>query len=71
MKLVESKNWNRRDFTGVYECEHCGDIVQGYGYDDANFYNNVIPGMQCKKCGKKSESAKEKLVPRHSPDLVM
>lgn len=54
MKLIERKNQHRRDFTGIYECEHCGHKKESYGYDDSNFHNNVIPNMECKKCGKKS-----------------
>lgn len=43
---------NRRDFRAIYECEHCNDTHEGYGYDDDNFHRNVVPGMVCKKCGK-------------------
>ena len=44
----------RRDFTAVYQCEFCGHEEENYGYDDANFHNNVIPNMTCKDCGKVS-----------------
>jgi len=54
MKIKEIKSQNRRDFVAVYECEHCGHIHEGYGYDDANFHNNVIPNMECEKCNKKA-----------------
>ena len=34
---------SRRDFRADYECEHCGFVVENeYGYDDANFHQNVI-----------------------------
>ena len=46
---------NRRDFNAEYECEHCGNIIIGRGYDDTNFHYNVIPEMKCKKCGKKAD----------------
>lgn len=52
MRIKEIKSQNRRDFTALYECEHCGYLEEGYGYDDANFHENVIPRMACKKCGK-------------------
>ena len=52
MKIKKIINQHRRDFTAVYECEHCGDEYKGNGYDDANFHQNVIPGMECPKCGK-------------------
>jgi len=43
------------DFWAVYECEHCGYITDEIaGYDDVNFHKNVIPNMECKKCGLKS-----------------
>ena len=52
MKIQKITSQNRRDFTAVYECEHCGATETGYGYDDDNFHRNVIPGMKCKQCGK-------------------
>ena len=36
-------------------CEHCGKEEKNkYGYDDANYHDNVIPNMKCKSCGEKS-----------------
>jgi len=52
LKIKEIINQNRRDFTAIYECQHCGHEESGYGYDDANFHQNVVPAMKCKKCGK-------------------
>lgn len=52
MKIKKITNQDRRDFTAVYECEHCGGETTGYGYDDENFHKNVIPKMKCKKCEK-------------------
>jgi len=54
MKIKEIKSQNRRDFTAVYECEHCCHTKTGYGYDDANFHDNVIPKMKCDECGEVS-----------------
>ena len=51
MKIKTIISQSRRDFTAIYECEHCGHEHKSYGYDDANFHNNVIPDMKCKKCG--------------------
>lgn len=51
MKIKKIVSQHRRDFTAIYECEHCSHEEQGYGYDDSNFHNNVIPDMECKKCG--------------------
>ena len=52
MKINKITYQNRRDFEAVYECEGCGATAKGDGYDDANFHQNVIPMMRCKKCGK-------------------
>ena len=52
MKIKEITYQNRRDFTAIYECEHCGETYTASGYDDAYFHQNVIPKMKCSKCGK-------------------
>jgi len=57
IKLIKSQF--RRDFTAIYECEHCGALTEGYGYDDANFHQNVIPAMRCKECGKTAGNSYE------------
>jgi len=56
MKIKQIKSQHRRDFQAIYECESCGHKEDGYGYDDANFHNNVIPNMACKKCGEKANN---------------
>ena len=52
MKIQKITSRSRRDFTAIYECDHCGHTEEGYGYDDNNFHKNVIPTMKCSKCGK-------------------
>jgi len=52
MKIKTIKSQSRRDFTAIYECEHCGHTAESHGYDDANFHANVIPKMKCTKCDK-------------------
>lgn len=52
MKIKAIISQSRRDFSAIYECEHCEDTQTGYGYDDANFHHNVIPRKKCEKCGK-------------------
>jgi len=52
MKIKTILSQSRRDFTAIYICEHCGYEVEQYGYDDSNFHTNVIPKMECAKCGK-------------------
>ena len=54
MRIKEIINQNRRDFTALYECEHCGFTKKDSGYDDANFHNNVVPNMVCPECGEKA-----------------
>ena len=55
MKIKEITYQHRRDFEAIYVCEGCGTEINGRGYDDANFHENVIPSMRCPKCGKTSE----------------
>lgn len=54
MRIKEIISQYRRDFTALYECEHCGFKKKDRGYDDANFHNNVVPNMVCPECGKKA-----------------
>ena len=53
MKIKKILSQHRRDFTAIYECEHCSHEVTTKGYDDANFHNNVIPTFVCPECKKK------------------
>lgn len=63
---------SRRDFTAIYKCEHCWYQHTSYGYDDANFHNNVIPNMECKECGKKADAESyEPLEPSYAPHEVV
>ena len=57
MKIKKITNQYRRDFTAIYECQHCGHEVKGTGYDDAYFHENVIPSMTCAKCGRSAKGA--------------
>jgi hypothetical protein len=52
MKIQKILSQNRRDFTAIYECEHCGYTEKSYGYDDTNFHQNVIPNIICPACRK-------------------
>lgn len=71
MKIKEIKTRNRRDFQAVYECEHCGHTVEGYGYDDDNFHNNVIPDMECEICEQKSGSEYIPLTPKYHKNQII
>ena len=56
MRIKSILAQHRRDFTAIYECEHCGYKEESEGYDDANYHNNVIPKLKCKKCVKSADS---------------
>ena len=67
MKIKTIKSQYRRDFTAIYECEHCGHLEESSGYDDSYFHINVIPNMTCEKCLKKADASYEPL-PTKYPD---
>ena len=71
MKIKTIKSQSRRDFTAIYECEHCGATVEGYGYDDADFHQNVIPDMTCKQCGKKASDEYRPLATKYAEHEVV
>lgn len=54
MKIQKILNQNRRDFTAIYECEHCGHTKEGGGYDDSYFHQKVISDMICPNCKQKA-----------------
>lgn len=57
MKIKNIVSQSRRDFTAIYECEHCGAKFEGSGYDDDFFHQTVIPNMPCRVCGKKADDS--------------
>lgn len=71
MKIKKIVSQHRRDFQAIYECEHCGETTEGYGYDDANFHHNVIPNMTCKKCGKSSPENYQPAAPKYAAHEVV
>lgn len=53
MKLIEIIWQHRNDFSGILECEHCGNKQElNSGYHDHYYHSIVIPGICCKECGK-------------------
>ncbi len=53
MELIEKKDQFRRDFTGIYECESCGERETRIRcYDDDYFHDKVMPNEKCRICGK-------------------
>jgi len=53
MKVLKIYNQMRRDCWVDLECEGCGykETYKG-AYDDRNYWDNVIPSSNYKKCGK-------------------
>lgn len=57
MKIKQIINQSRRDFSAIMECEFCSNETKlATGYDDRNYHDNVIPNMECPKCGKSTKS---------------
>lgn len=71
MKIKKIVSQHRRDFTAVYECEHCQATHEGDGYDDGHFHANVIPKMECKECGKTSPEDYRALTTKHPDGRVI
>ena len=71
MKIKEIKSQYRRDMQCVYECEHCGHEEEGYGYDDDNFHENVIPDKVCTNCGKKAPEDYRPLKPKYDQNQTI
>lgn len=71
MKIKKIVSQHRRDFTAIYECEHCGHEKEGSGYDDANFHENVIPTMECKSCGATADGSYRPLSPKYAAHAVI
>jgi predicted RNA-binding Zn-ribbon protein involved in translation (DUF1610 family) len=71
MKIKRIVSQNRRDFTAIYECEHCGHEHEGSGYDDSHFHASVIPKMKCPECGKAADESYRPLATKHSDHAVV
>lgn len=65
MRIKEITYQYRRDFKAMYECDHCGHEVEGSGYDDTNFHENVIPKFKCEECGKKASDTYRALTTKY------
>lgn len=66
MRIKTIIRQHRRDFTAIYECEHCGREGEGDGYDDRHFHEEVIPAIKCAKCGKAADSNYRPLATKYS-----
>lgn len=48
---IKKITWQlRRDFTAIFECEHCGFEERLDGHDDSLLH--VVWSMECGQCGK-------------------
>lgn len=62
MKVTRRFNQIRRDLSIDLECESCGNKeTYGGAYDDRNFWDNVVPEMECGNCGKSTKDLEEKV----------
>ena len=62
MKLLKINSQHRRDCYCDFVCEGCGVIEKNRSaYDDRNFWDNVVPDMKCKKCGKNAKELGSRL----------
>lgn len=71
MKIKTIVSQHRRDFTAVYQCEHCGEEHSSRGYDDAHFHNTVVPGMKCPSCGKTAPGTYRPLAPKYAEEVQL
>ena len=71
MKIKTIKSQHRRDFTAVYMCEHCDFEETKEGYDDEHFHKNVVPAMECKKCGKIAPETYRPLTTKYSEHMTV
>lgn len=69
MRIKEKTYQHRRDFKAIFVCEHCGHEKEAWGYDDANFHQNVIPTMVCEVCGKTAQADYEPMATRYPEGL--
>lgn len=71
MKIQKIISQSRRDFTAIYECEHCKHEYTSSGYDDANFHDNVIPKMKCPMCDKIAPDDYRGLSPKYPANYII
>jgi Zn ribbon nucleic-acid-binding protein len=62
MKLKQITSQHRRDVWYDAECEECGFQQKNVsGYDDRNYWDNVLPDKKCEKCGKSTNDINQKI----------
>jgi len=71
MKIKQIVDQHRRDFTAIYQCEHCHHEERGRGYDDRNFHDNVVPLMRCSACQKTAADDYRPLATKYPDEAVL
>ncbi len=75
MLITKKYNWLRRDFRYDCKCEGCGYVETNHiGYDDINYYENVVPSQICTKCKQSTNSLGTPVAPlelKYSPNQVV
>ena len=73
MRIKKILSQNRRDFTAIYICEHCGAEHTASGYDDRHFHQAVIPKMVCKvkECGKRAQKNYKPLATKYDDGVTI
>ena len=71
MRIKTIKSQIRRDFTAIFECEHCSHEEERSGYDDSYFHSTVIPDMVCGQCGRKAGDDYRPLTTKYPDSTVV
>ena len=71
MRIKKITSQHRRDFSAIYECEHCGHEKRGTGYDDDYFHRNVVSTMICPACGKNADEDFRPMETKYPADKVI
>ena len=71
MRIKKMISQSRRDFTAIFECEHCGFEEKRSGYDDTYFHHQVIPKMICSECSKMAGEEYRPLATKYPDHFVI
>ncbi len=75
MLITKKYGWSRRDFSYDCKCEGCGHVETNHsGYDDANYYENVVPDQRCTKCKESTNSMGKPVEPaelKYNPNQIV
>src|SRR5690625_4939763 len=71
MHIKRKASQYRRDFTAIYQCEHCHPEVTGTGSDDINFHQRVIPAMACPASATTADGSTPETVTDVAEDVIL